>query len=426
MRNIVVSKNNSFGLESNPINVEPSTQYQLTIDTVGKKGEPYSGYFAVILLNADNIEIKRHIRWFTDFSGSSKSYRIVFSSTSDSSKVIVCYRINSETPVKSDFEIELQDMASLELRQTHDQSEDFDNIEKYEIPQLPFLNINDENILESKMTWIFSPPRSGTTWLGSQLLKHQDNIIWFEPWIGLHLGSIYQDRLSDTNPQFERIYDSQSNSGHYFFSPHHKKNWLPALRKFILARAYSEAQSLEKNLIIKEPVGSHAADIIMECFPNSKLIFLVRDGRDVVDSRIDMHGKNTWANLKPLTTPEQRKRMIRWYSNQWNKFIERINRAYTNHNPNLRLLVKYENLKNDTFSELKKIYNFLNIQVDDNELNKIINTYDFDKIPSSNKGKGKFYRSAKTGGWSKNFSQEEQEMMNSIMGDTLSQLEYDI
>ena len=216
----------------------------------------------------------------------------------------------------------------------------------------------------------------------------------------------------------------QSSGGRYFFSPHHKQNWMPALRKFILTREFSEAQTIEKNVIIKEPVGSHSADIIMEAMPNAKLIFLMRDGRDVLESRMDMHGKGTWGNLRPLKTPEQRKNAIKRYSFMWNKIMERINRAYENHDPNNRIIVKYEELKQNPLLELRKIYDFIGVKISDDELTKKIETHDFKKIPESQKGQGKFYRAASTGDWKKNFSAEEQNLMNSIMRDTLKNLGY--
>jgi len=52
---------------------------------------------------------------------------------------------------------------------------------------------------------------------------------------------------------------------------------------------------LSKNIIIKEPNGSFAADVIAECLPDSKIIVLIRDGRDVLDSRFDMHKPGSWA-----------------------------------------------------------------------------------------------------------------------------------
>jgi len=41
---------------------------------------------------------------------------------------------------------------------------------------------------------------------------------------------------------------------------------------------------VKPTVVVKEP-GSHAAPLLAEPFPAAKLIFLLRDGRDVVDSR---------------------------------------------------------------------------------------------------------------------------------------------
>ena len=91
---------------------------------------------------------------------------------------------------------------------------------------------------------------------------------------------------------------------------------------------------------------------------------------------------------------------------------------------NLKLLVKYENLKENTLSELKEIYSFLNSNISENEIKKLIEIYDFEKKLDFEKGPGKFYRSAKTGGWRDNFDSAEQKTMNSIMEKTLEKFGY--
>jgi len=84
--------------------------------------------------------------------------------------------------------------------------------------------------------------------------------------------------------------------------------------------------------------------------------------------------------------------------------------AYNNHNPTLRLLIKYEDLRKNTLHELEKIYHFLEIRLIEQDLKKIVEEYDFDKIPTSERGLGKFNRSAKVGGWRNNFSKDEQRL----------------
>lgn len=284
-------------------------------------------------------------------------------------------------------------------------------------PVLDPLTEDQEKIFEKKIVWIFGSPRSGTTWFGTQLLKYPTNIIWPEPYIGYHLGYFKQTWYNDRNE--------------YFFSKYYKNSWLPYIRKLILARTYSMAQSLEKNIIIKEPNGSDAADILMESMPNSKLIFLLRDGHDVVDSLMDRHRNDSWSkqipksDTKPFESQKMKNDAIKKYSAMWERITNVVWETFQKHNPELRILIKYEDLIKDTLLHLKKIYHFLGVNIDDKELLTIIERYDFKNIPKDQKGPGKFNRLAIPGTWKEKYNKEEVEIMQSIMGNTLKKFEYD-
>ena len=49
-------------------------------------------------------------------------------------------------------------------------------------------------------------------------------------------------------------------------------------------------------VVIKEPHGSQAADIILAALPRARLLFLLRDGRDVVDSELAAFSKGSWLS----------------------------------------------------------------------------------------------------------------------------------
>jgi hypothetical protein len=426
---IKVSKNEYFTHDSKKTPINSNEFHSVSAGVKGITGLPYSGYFGIILLNSNNIEIGRKIRWITDFNGNEKQYQIIFSPTKETKSIILGYRFNIETPVRSDLEIEVDDLSLISPVISSEKTEKFDEITKYEIPTLPPLMENDENSLEQKIVWLVASPRSGTTWLGTRLLKHPKNIIWHEPLIGLHLGQLrgsMMDAVDYDNPdfKFDRVYDQQGESGEYFFSKLHKNNWIQPLRKLILARVFSQTQTIEKNVIVKDPVGCNGTDILLDALPNSKIIYLIRDGRDEVDSRIDMHSPKSWARLKILSG-ENRIKAIEYYSKIWVINNRHIYTAFNSHKNELKLLVKYENLLKNTFTELKKIYNFLNIQINDDELQSIIDLYDFNKIPSTERGPGKFNRSGQVGGWRNNFDSQEQDLMNKVMGTMLKHFGYD-
>ena len=159
------------------------------------------------------------------------------------------------------------------------------------------------------------------------------------------------------------------------------------------------------------------------------MIVLVRDGRDVVDSKLAKHTPDSWSirlggEFLPLDTQEKRRRMISYYSSGWKWTIINIQKAFEKHNSKLRYFVRYEDLIKNTFFELKKIYDFLKMPIDENEIRHAIEKYDFKNIPASMKGSGKFYRVATPGKWKDNFNQEEKNLMNSIMGETLKKMNY--
>ena len=88
-------------------------------------------------------------------------------------------------------------------------------------------------------------------------------------------------------------------------------------------------------------------------------------------------------------------------------------------------MLKYEDLLTDTFTELKKVYEFIGVEISEDELKNIIDLYDFKKIPQFEKGPGKFNRSASLGGWRQSFNSKEQDLMHSIMKKTLNSLGYE-
>jgi SAM-dependent methyltransferase len=141
---------------------------------------------------------------------------------------------------------------------------------------------------------------------------------------------------------------------------------------------------------------------------------------------MDMHNPNSWAGLNPPKNQEERQQLIEEYSHIWNLDNEFIQNAFDNHQSDLRLFIKYEELKKNTKHELKKIYDFINVKITDEELNFLIDKYDFKNIPNSEKGQGKFNREASTGGWKKTFNQNEISLMENIMDQSLTKFEYEL
>ena len=282
------------------------------------------------------------------------------------------------------------------------------------------LTEEQEKQLQKKIVWLFGFPRSGTTWIATQLLSYQTRSI-NELNISSHLGI-----HNIVKGQITRNIESRKDFSDYFFSEKYKEVWIYFLRKLILNRIYAQIQDISQNIIIKEPSAFFAGDILSHCMPESKILILIRDGRDVIDSLVDAKQKEGFMT-KSGSNPIEKKRLLRFISDQsnlWVNVMKNLMKTYKNHSEKLRMLIRYEDLRNNTLEELEKIYKFLEIEIDKKTLEKIVEKYSFENIPSGLKGKGKFARSASPGKWKENFNEKEQETINEIMKETLKKLEY--
>jgi hypothetical protein len=290
------------------------------------------------------------------------------------------------------------------------------------LPRPKELEEKHEEVLEKNLVWVFAFPRSGTQWFGTQLLTYGTNILT-GPSVGIHLGSV-QGGMEN---KFLRNIEFLHKEPGYFFSDLYKKTWTYYLRKLILNRIHAQFQDLSRKIIIPDPEGSEGADIIAECLPKSKIILLLRDGRDSVDSVVDAFRSDTWYTKQGINPPNDPSRLItvKRAATRWVKRMEILSRAYQNHPKELRLKIKYEDLRKNTKEELGKIYKFIGIDIPENELEFLVNKYSFENIPDKKKGAGKVTRSAAPGKWKEHFTDEEIKTMREIMGDTLVNFGYE-
>lgn len=280
-----------------------------------------------------------------------------------------------------------------------------------------------ENKLEKNLVWILASRRSGTSWAAKELLSHNTKFM-NEPLIGNHISAV----MGTNSPYYRRLDESKDRQD-YFFSEKFKETWLYFLRKLILNRIYAQFQDVNSVIIIKEPNGSMGADIISETLPNSKIILLLRDGRDVVNSDITRISAGGFAvkSVKVVRVLQHKQRLqeIRTRAKIWISLMNVLLPSFQKHNEKLRYLVKYEDLRSNTLGELKKLYEFIGIPITDSELSNIVEKFTFENIPDEKKGLGTQRQFAKAGIWKEKFSHKEIEVLEEIMGNQLKQLGYD-
>ena len=278
------------------------------------------------------------------------------------------------------------------------------------------LTSNQEKILEENIVWAFGSLEP-TSFVTRLLSNHFATLN--QPLFALFLNGFLITKEMTTSLEFHQ------NRFDYFFNYGYKDVWQFYLRKLILNRIYAQFRDLSKKIIIKEPNGSLAADIISELHPNSKIIILIQDARNFKfsyarsENEIDPEGENVL-----VLEDNERELFVKKEAKKWVRDMEILMNTYNHHSDELRCLLRYEDLRKNTVRELQKIYSFLDIDIKKEELERLASKYSFENIPDDLKGKGKNRRSATPGKWKENFSDEEKKIMTKIMGTMLNKLGY--
>lgn len=282
---------------------------------------------------------------------------------------------------------------------------------------------------EGQLTWIFGSSRSGSTWLLRMLAELDEVHPVDETGIGHHLGVWRPIPLawatSDDPPELSTFRDVKRENPSYFFSDERREGWEPLLRDFFLDRLALEGGG-DRCHVIKEPGGSQVADWVMSLLPGSRLVFLLRDGRDVVDSWLDAYQDGGWITDDGgfAVAPHGRVAFIKWQATVWRYRTEATQRAYDAHAPDRRVLVRYEELLADPERELGRVLETIGLQVAPERIAAVVEKHAYEKVPATQRGAGKFVRAASPGSWRERLSDEEQAALLDVLGDTCRALGY--
>jgi sulfotransferase family protein len=290
---------------------------------------------------------------------------------------------------------------------------------------------------EDRLVWIFGSSRSGSTWLLRMLSELDGAVPVDDPHLGHHLGVWRPIPLAwsaaERQPRLTTLLELKRHKPGYLFSERYRDAWAPALRQLIVSRFDAQVREALQNgasgpspfVVVKEP-GSHVADLLLSLFPLSRMIFLLRDGRDVVDSWLAAHRPGSWAVREGAfpVAANGREALVRWQSSVWTYRTEVVQRAYDGHDASRRITVRYEGLLRKPARELERICASLGLRAERQRLEAAAAEHAYTSVPGSEKGNGKEIRAACPGGWRRNLSASEQGVMYEVMGDKLSELGY--
>jgi hypothetical protein len=269
------------------------------------------------------------------------------------------------------------------------------------------------------VVWIFGTGRSGNTWL-TAMMESAGYAVWKEPAIGRLFGDFYYDSR-----------DSQRRNAKFVLGDPRKDVWLGSIRRFVLDGAsgrFPELSGADDCLVIKEQVGSVGAPLLMEALPESRMILLVRDPRDVVSSWLDGSRSGGWhqSNMarknpkRTQRTEEDPDRFVRGLATHYAKNVGKAAEAYSAHQ-GPKVLVRYEELRADTLKEMRRIHSTLGMDVDETKLISSVEEHSWENIPEEEKGEGKFRRKATPGSWREDLTAEQARVVEETTRSLLEQ-----
>lgn len=209
-----------------------------------------------------------------------------------------------------------------------------------------------------------------------------------------------------------------------------RAGWISSMRNFILDGAQYSHPLLSSGhyLVVKEPNGSLGAPLLMEAVPESRMILLVRDPRDVVASVLDGAREGNWLHSwtdkggwrKGAVADNNPDSFVRNRSNVYLQQVGSAKRAYDSHK-GPKVLVRYEDLLSDTLGTMNRIYSTLEMSFEEKDLARAIERHSWANIPENEKGEGKFYRKASPGGWEEDLTTTQAQIVEKITAPLLAE-----
>lgn len=266
---------------------------------------------------------------------------------------------------------------------------------------------------EDRLAWVIGCGRTGSTWLAEMLGNLPRMRHWHEPYFGRFF------RHLDEHPE------ELDRKGAFFFR-RHEEVWVQGVRDLFFAMTKARFPQFGRHgLVVKEVNTPELYPWLPRVFPLSRVILLVRDPYDVLDSYLDLQKPGSWnpsfAEGRDPLEPER----VRRTAEHIRATTALALRTFDDTAPDRRLRLSYEELLRDPVTWLVACAALLSIPVEPADAQEVAERFDFRHHERT--GPLEFRRRGQAGGWrtSENFSEPVRQVAREILGPLRTRLGYE-
>ena len=302
----------------------------------------------------------------------------------------------------------------------------------------PVLKTLPKTMSQAPIHFVISAPRSGSTWLTTALNEHPD-IFATEHRLFGDFCEVWQNNDGSTMPRITFDKYAAAFSQHYFYQSlgmNHRQFMEMFQRSFVNFLVNFAKRRTEKSIVIDKitpypGTASMVVEQIRSLFPNSKIIQLVRDGRDVLTSGTfdwllkDAQGTDRhqfFVDKKPDMTLNRffDEDVIKKWGNNWRETIDAFSDAPAD------LQITYENLKANFDQEIGKVFDIVEASPATNDE---IREVTFEQMSGRKEGDSSAptakARKGIVGDWKNHFTSIDGQQFDACCGDALIQMGYE-
>jgi spore maturation protein CgeB len=265
---------------------------------------------------------------------------------------------------------------------------------------------------EDRIAWIIGCGRTGSTWLAEMLGDLPGIRRWHEPYFGRFFRHV-QERPDDLRRRSS------------FFCTRHQDVWLQGLRELFFQMVRDRYPQFGRHsLAVKEVNTPELYGWLGRLFPVGRMILLVRDPLDVLDSYLDLQKPGSWNTRFAETTAAVPEVRIRRTAQHIRDSLSPAVDAYEAFPVTQRLRISYEELLTDPVPYLAACGDLISVIVDPKVAARVVEKHRFENYRKT--GELEFRRRGRAGVWrdSDNFSEDVLQLALEILGPLRARLGY--